>query len=96
LGGGDLGGDNRSGGGSSDGQRGQCAGQEPCSRVPRVSCARSTRSHWSFSSGPLLRCGAGGMSGSVFPQPWWHPAYDAVTEKCNLIFTTFLVAYITE
>jgi hypothetical protein len=45
LGGGDLGCDNRSGGGSSDGQRGQCAGQEPCSRVPRVSCARSTRSH---------------------------------------------------
>ena len=45
LGGGDLGCDNRSGGGSGDGQGGQCAGQEPCSRVPRVSCARSTRSH---------------------------------------------------
>ena len=45
LGGGDLGGDNRSGGGSGDGQCGQCAGHEPCSRVSRVSCARSTRSH---------------------------------------------------
>ena len=45
LGGGDLGDDQRTGGGCHDGQGGQGAGGDSCSLGPRVACARSTRCH---------------------------------------------------